>query len=286
VNNAEIVDNGKDDDGNGYVDDLYGYDVARLRRRVASPMDRHRGTWVCGLVAGDGSGGTVTGAAPRARLMLLKAQGSHVAAMLALQYAIDNGADIIHMDLSFPRLGIVRGVWRRMCEQATCAGLLVVCPAPDNGYNYRSPHQMHTPADVPCVITVSGISPDRQVPAGVARGPVVWEKVRSYEDFEPPAGWIKPDLVGFRGPGVRLVRAGQNAGYLPSNAPLAANVFASARVAGIAALVCSARPSLPAWQLKEILEGTATDLDPAGKDNHTGAGLVNAYAAATKLLEQ
>lgn len=286
VNTAEIPDNGKDDDGNGYTDDRYGYDVARLRRRVASPRGRHRGTWACGLVAGDGHGGTVTGAAPRARLMLLRAQGSHVAAMRAVQYALDNGADIMHMDLAYPRLGVVRGFWRQMCQHATCAGLLLVCPAPDRSFGYGPKQQMHTPADIPCVLTVSGVSADRQVPTAISRGPVDWRVAEWQGDGRPGKEWIKPDLVAFRGPGVRLLQGGDDAGYLPSDAPLAANVFASARVAGIAALIYAARPSLPAWEVRRILEATATDLDAPGKDNHTGAGLVNAYAAVGKVLEK
>jgi len=286
VNTAEIADNGKDDDGNGYVDDRYGYDVARLRRRVASPMGRHRGTWACGLVAGDGSSGTATGAAPRAQLMLLRARGGHLAAMLAVQYALDNGADIMHIDLSYPQLGMVRGVWRRMCQHATCAGLLIVCPTPDRCLGYPPKQRMHTPADIPCVVTVSGISPDRQVPAAIGRGPVVWQQRPSHGQGSRGEDQIKPDLVGFRGPGVRLLRSGAGAGYLPSDRPWSANVFASARVAGIAALVVSARPSLPAWRVREILETTATDLPPVGKDNDTGAGLVNAYAAVAEVLDK
>jgi hypothetical protein len=218
--------------------------------------------------------------------MLIKAKGSHVAAMLAVQYALDNGADVMHMDLCYPRLGDVRGVWRRMCEHATCAGLLIVCPTADNSFGYNQPQQIHTPADVPCVIAVSGISPDRQVPSVVGRGPVIWNQVRFYGDRSPPEGQTKPDMVSFRGPGVRLLRGSQSADYLPADTPLASNVFASARVAGIAALVLSARRDLPPWRIKQIIEASATDIDPVGKDNRTGAGLVNAYAAVRRALAE
>jgi hypothetical protein len=204
--------------------------------------------------------------------------------MLAVQYALDNGADIMHVDLAYPRLGVVRGVWQRMCQHATCAGLLMVCPAPDKTSGYGPTQPMHTPADIPCVLTVSGVSADRQVPARTGRLPVAWQPAPWQTEGRTREDWIKPDLVGFRGPGVRLPRGGNDAGYLPADAPLAANVFASARVAGIAALIYSARPSLTAWEVRRILEATATDLDAPGKDNHTGAGLVNAHAALAEVL--
>jgi hypothetical protein len=41
----------------------------------------------------------------------------------------------------------------------------------------------------------------------------------------------------------------------------------------------SANPALPAWRVKEIMERTAHELGPPGKDNDFGAGLLDAYAA-------
>jgi hypothetical protein len=41
----------------------------------------------------------------------------------------------------------------------------------------------------------------------------------------------------------------------------------------------SAAPNLPAWRVKAILERTARDLGPAGRDNDFGSGLIDAYAA-------
>jgi hypothetical protein len=43
----------------------------------------------------------------------------------------------------------------------------------------------------------------------------------------------------------------------------------------------SANPRLPAWRVKEILESTAKELGPPGKDNDFGAGLIDAFAAVS-----
>lgn len=48
----------------------------------------------------------------------------------------------------------------------------------------------------------------------------------------------------------------------------------------------SANPELTAWRVKEILEKTATDLGAKGKDNYTGAGLLNALAAVKAAIAE
>ena len=63
------------------------------------------------------TGGTITGVAPRARLMLLSGHAVH-----AYQYALLQGADILSMSFSVPKLGNGRGLWRLMSEHAVCAG--------------------------------------------------------------------------------------------------------------------------------------------------------------------
>ncbi|NIQ56782.1 MAG: S8 family serine peptidase, partial [Gemmatimonadetes bacterium] len=61
-----------DDDGNGWADDYYGFDFKRMRAEVgAFGTGFQHGTTVAGIIAGDGTGGTVTGVAPRARIMSL-----------------------------------------------------------------------------------------------------------------------------------------------------------------------------------------------------------------------
>ena len=51
INTAEIPDNGKDDDGNGYVDDVYGWDCVGNDK---DPMDDNgHGTHVAGIIAAE-----------------------------------------------------------------------------------------------------------------------------------------------------------------------------------------------------------------------------------------
>jgi subtilisin family serine protease len=70
-----------------------------------------------------------------------------------------------------------------------------------------------------------------------------------------------------------------DAGYMPASNDLQGNSFSGPQVAGIAALMMSAAPTLPGWRAREIIENTARDIAPTGKDTRTGRGFVDAFGA-------
>lgn len=98
TNAGEIPDNGIDDDGNGYVDDFYGYD---FYNDDSDPMDDNRhGTHVSGTIGAKGNNSVgVAGVGWDASLMALKicsgSGGCSVAAAVeAMNYARNNGAKV------------------------------------------------------------------------------------------------------------------------------------------------------------------------------------------------
>lgn len=99
-NEKEIEKNGIDDDNNGYVDDIIGYDFVNNDN---DPMDDFgHGTHVAGIIAGNNDSDGFAGLAYNAKLMILKAADNEGEISLdneikALLYARDNGADIINM---------------------------------------------------------------------------------------------------------------------------------------------------------------------------------------------
>ena len=271
INGDEIPDNGKDDDGNGWIDDYYGYNFRTGSCEVISETPQmHHGTMTSGIVAGDGSGGIITGVAPRARIMPLSGH-----AVYAYEYALLEGADILSMSFSVPNLGNTRGLWRLMSEHAVCAGLVLVSGCGNFQQSEAIPEQIRVPEGIPCVIGAGGVTRSLEVPDFCSLGPVEWESVKFYGDYPMPHGLIKPDICAFPGPGYPQL-APDDGDYIQNRR---GNSFSSPHIAGVAALMLSVAPELPAWQVKEILEATARDIGDIGKDNFTGAGLVDAWNA-------
>lgn len=96
VNKGEIPNNGIDDDGNGYIDDYYGWDFVNNDN---DPMDDNgHGTHVAGIIGARGDNGIgVAGVAWNCKLMALKFLGANgsgptSAAIEAILYSVDNGA--------------------------------------------------------------------------------------------------------------------------------------------------------------------------------------------------
>ena len=94
---------GVDDDNNGYVDDIYGYDFAD---NDADPMDHDgHGTHVAGIIGAVANNGTgVVGVCPHVRLMALKVQGDSTGQsgmavadiIAAMEYAKEKGVRIFN----------------------------------------------------------------------------------------------------------------------------------------------------------------------------------------------
>lgn len=284
-NEREIPNNGIDDDRNGYVDDAYGYDFANMRADVRDTSSKvQHGTWTSGIIAGDGTDGVITGVAPRTTLMELVSGFGPTATGLAFQYALEQGADVVSMSFSVPNLGNLRGLWRMMCEHAVAAGAVLVGGAGNFQQSAKLPYQIQSPKDIPSVIAVGGVDTALAVMPYSSLEPVEWGSVALYHDFPPPAGLTKPDIVAFPGPNYPVL-AVVDSGYIDPNPRIQGNSFSGPQAAGVAALMLSAAPSLPSWRVKELLERTARDLDAPGRDNRTGAGLIDAYRAVSEAVK-
>lgn len=106
TNPGEIAGNGVDDENNGYVDDVHGWDFVASD---SDPRDENgHGTHVAGIIGARGDnhiGGA--GVAYRVKLMPIRvldsnAAGSTTAVALGVRYAVDNGARIINLSLAGP----------------------------------------------------------------------------------------------------------------------------------------------------------------------------------------
>jgi subtilisin family serine protease len=128
---------GVDDDGNGLIDDVYGWDFAD---GDAVPLDVFRhGTHVAGIIGAKGNNEEgVTGVCWTAKLMVLKVQADgaeemdDLAVINALQYAADQGARIVNC--SFGGDARSQAEYDAFAELKT-AGILAVCAAGNSSRN-------------------------------------------------------------------------------------------------------------------------------------------------------
>src|SRR5215831_1218730 len=126
--------NGRDDDGNGYTDDVIGWNFVDADN---NPWDRAgHGTHIAGIIAAATNNGIgIAGVDPHARIMPLKVlnligrgRSSHIAA--AIYYAIANGAKVINLSLGGDRLSTIE---ERAIRKAHEAGAVTVIAAGNNG---------------------------------------------------------------------------------------------------------------------------------------------------------
>jgi subtilisin family serine protease len=106
TNPGEIPGNGIDDDENGYVDDVHGYNFSSGKGDVFASPEFSHGTHVAGIIGAEGNNGIgVTGVSWDVQLMSLDVlgpgenKGRFSTVWEAIYYAADNGADVINMSL-------------------------------------------------------------------------------------------------------------------------------------------------------------------------------------------
>ena len=159
VDGGEVPGNGVDDDGNGYVDDVHGWNFAY---GSSNPNDDFgHGTHVSGTIAavGDNAIGVI-GVAPRAKIMPVKALDNSGAAgfstlAAAVVYAASNGADVINNSWgcngSCPSVPVIEDAVRL----AQGLGAVVVVAAGNSTIDVAST----SPQNMPESIVVSATEP-------------------------------------------------------------------------------------------------------------------------------
>ncbi len=141
--------NGIDDDGNGYIDDFIGWDFQN-NNNDPGPTGGH-GTSTAGIVCGDGTNGTQTGVAPRAKLINCDISGE-ADSRLAIQYAVDNGVDITTSSHSYkwyfnPKPNYP--MHRQMNDVELAAGVLHTNSTSNDGNSVGVPLNISAPGNSP-----------------------------------------------------------------------------------------------------------------------------------------
>jgi len=272
-NPKEIV-NGKDDDGNGYVDDVIGWDFADNDN---DPFDfTGHGTFVAGVIAASPlNGAGVLGVNPHVQIMPLRVMNSigrmySTRTAAAIYYAVQNGAKIINLSLATPQLSQSE---KRAVDYAASKGVLVIAAAGNDGRDVKD----YSPASLENVLTVAATdTQDRRAGFSnfgtaidiAAPGVDILSLRARQTDFMLFAG-----VKGYK-PGANFVGAPENRYYRADGTS-----FAAPFVTGVASLIIAARPTLTAAEVRRMLLQSARDIDLPGVDGNTGYGLLDAKAA-------
>jgi subtilisin family serine protease len=319
-NPGEIPGNGTDDDGNGFVDDVSGWDFTHcaeddgagrcLGAKEPGPdvSDQFgHGTHVAGTIAAVGNNGIgIIGVAPRAHIMAVKAFddagfGPATDLAAALVYAADNGAGVINASWG----GAESNTIRTVVEYIIARGVVMVASAGNDALPIEAGT---SPADLPEVIAVGALThTDSNAFFSNFGGPLAlvapgggdvepasaaqpWNSVLSLWAHDSTLGKecyrdlrCTPEDFQSEDCGDDLIEVCAVAPWAVGDhyLRLAGTSMAAPHVSGVAALIRGRHPEFSREQVQQVLLNTADDLGPSGWDPVFGYGRVNARRAVT-----
>jgi subtilisin family serine protease len=272
TNPGEIPGNGFDDDDNGLIDDINGWNFVSDNNDVRDTNGH--GTLVAGLIAAQpGPANDVAGVDPGAVVMALKVTnfaglGNGVDVAAAITYAVNAGATIINLSLGGTEFSAAEATAARY---AIDRGALVVVAAGNQGIDAAD----FWPAALDGVITVAATTADDTRADFSNWGQVVEIAAPGTNRISLRARYTDPVLFADENyqPGANIVGSAREL-YRASGTSFAAPI-----VAGAASRLWASRPELTAAIVGRTLLQTAKDLDIPGPDILTGYGLLDANAA-------
>lgn len=274
INPDELAGDGIDNDHNGFVDDINGWNFGDLLFGTGNndPTDEDgHGTHIAGTIAATADNGIgIAGIMPSCRIMAVKIDPLPLASSIsqAVVYAADNGADVINMSfgMSYPS-----SLMEEALAYAHEKGV-VLCAASGNSgseeYNY--------PAISEYTIAVGATNDLDRVTSFSTYGP--------HLDISAPGEAILSlrangtDMYGSdypQEPGVHIV---DDIYYVSSGTSMACP-----HIVGVAAYLKAVSPGISSEKAKEIITGAADDIvdpfgsgwDLPGRDMYSGYGRVS-----------
>lgn len=261
-NGKDKATNGVDDDHNGFVDDIYGWNFVSNNNKLD---DNHgHGTHIAGIVgaqAGNGKG--ITGIAPEVSLMILKYYDPKVAGtdnlkntVAAIRYAVKMGANIINYSGGGTEFSQEE---HDAIAEAEKKGILFVGAAGNERSNSDQHHYYPADYKLSNIISVTAIDPSTQVLASSNYG---------------------VETVDIAAPGQNILSClpGNSYGYMTGTSQ------ATAFVSGAAALVMAHKQAFKAGDVKKYILATGDAQTQLAAKTKTSRQL-NLYKALT-ILDQ
>ncbi|MCS5636935.1 MAG: S8 family serine peptidase, partial [Myxococcota bacterium] len=285
--------NGIDDDGNGFIDDLRGFDFANsvdgdLDGFYDGPLDvgdpdpfddLGHGTHVAGTIAAVANNGIgIAGVAPGARIMALKGfsaegEGRDSDLWRAVLYAADNGARVINNSWSCSPLCPVNPLAEEIVRTVHAMGVVIVTSAGNRKVDVVS----NSPENMRQVITVASSGEDD-------RPSQTFTNFGWLVDLAAPGGGPTDRNVYVARRNILSLRSSADEGSAPfavgqGYMRSAGTSMAAPHVAGAAAILLSAYPGAGYETVRRLLRQGAADLGPPGHDFDMGAGRLDVVGA-------
>ncbi|MGM0630979.1 MAG: S8 family serine peptidase [Pseudomonadota bacterium] len=177
----------------------------------------------------------------------------------AIETCADNGADVVNMSLGG---GGSNQTEANALQNLYNQGVLLVAAAGNDGSSYSETDPMSYPASYNAVVSVAAV-----------------DSSKNLASFSQ-----KNTQVEIAGPGVDVMSTyPEGTGSQGNYGTMSGTSMASPHVAGVAALVWSHHPSCSAQEIRDVLNTTAQDLGPAGRDVQYGYGLAQTKNAVDYL---
>ncbi len=278
INEGEIPNNGIDDDGNGFIDDITGWNFEDNTNNLTDHIGH--GTFIAGIIAATGNNQTgIIGVAPQVKIMPIKfasfnANNNYVSSLVnAIMYAVDNGADILNISWNIDAQNAEVPALEQAIKFAYDMGLVIVTSAGNN----NSDVALYSPANMHETITVGALG---------------YNDERAQFPFGSTASNFG-NLLDVSAPGKEILSLNDRAGvnffatlfpdhivggdkeYIFLDGSSAAAAFAS----GVSALILSHNSAFTVEDVRQILRVSADDIGAAGFDTDTGYGRINALNA-------
>ncbi len=231
-----------DDDHNGYIDDIYGYDFGDNDSNPKpttkdSFIDYDHGTHVAGLIAARSfnNEGVSSISLNSIKIMSLKGFKSNAPSSISdllktIYYAVDNGANIINASWGTEKLPEAAEI--AAVNYATQNGVVIVASAG----NDRIPASWFTPGAIKSVVTVASVNSSNQL--------------STFSNYGSSIDFISPGGDGPERSSESLLSLGLGSSYLQ----LKGTSMAAPLIAGLIGSLMSQSKSLTAFQALHVLK--------------------------------
>ncbi len=274
INQNEIPDDGIDNDNNGYIDDVHGWDfvdapelssiaLGDYLQQDNQPDDElNHGTHIAGIISADTNNEEgVSGISWNSKLLIIRSgfktlDGGYLQdddAAAGIIYAADMGADVINLswgDTNFSQ------IIADACYYAYNMGSIIVAAAGNEGAT--ASHQVVYPAQLSTTLAIGAVDRDKRLAFFSSYGPQL-------------------DLVA---PG-QLVLSTFDTSPEDLYKEQSGTSMAAPFVCGAIALLLSVEPGLDFPEVRGRLISSAHDLGEEGFDHIFGNGLLDVYSLLT-----